>query len=155
MAAQHRGKARLCAVCEGVAGRFGRRFSPPLLTPCPCVLLLQVSSGEPHAIRRREILAKYGDKVRKLYGYDHATAYQVRSSSGGWRAAVGCACCTHLGQARQRSLGLHKGRSAGTAASSGSVARLWLPWRGGAATRPLHAVPASLIIRSRAPCMRR
>lgn len=44
------------------------------------MLLLQVSSGEPHAIRRREILAKYGDKVRKLYGYDHATAYQV---SGG------------------------------------------------------------------------
>ncbi|EFN56445.1 hypothetical protein CHLNCDRAFT_57665 [Chlorella variabilis] len=38
---------------------------------------LWVSSGEPHAIRRRELLAKYGDQIRKLYGYDHATAWQV------------------------------------------------------------------------------
>ena len=38
---------------------------------------LWVSSGEPHAIRRRELLSKYGDQIRKLYGYDHATAYQV------------------------------------------------------------------------------
>ncbi|KAI3426432.1 hypothetical protein D9Q98_008800 [Chlorella vulgaris] len=38
---------------------------------------LWVSSGEPHSIRRREILAKYGDQIRKLYGYDHATAWQV------------------------------------------------------------------------------
>lgn len=40
---------------------------------------LWVSSGEPHAIRRRELLAKYGDQIRKLYGYDHATAWQVCS----------------------------------------------------------------------------
>ncbi len=32
---------------------------------------------EPHAARRRAILAKYGDKVRALYGYDHSTAVQV------------------------------------------------------------------------------
>ncbi|KAI7840390.1 hypothetical protein COHA_005891 [Chlorella ohadii] len=38
---------------------------------------LWVSSGEPHAIRRRELLSKYGEQIRKLYGYDHATAYQV------------------------------------------------------------------------------
>ena len=35
---------------------------------------LWVSSGEPHAIRRRELLSKYGEQMRKLYGYDHATA---------------------------------------------------------------------------------
>ncbi len=39
------------------------------LSPC--------CSGEPHSIRRRELLAKYGDKIKKLYGYDHATAWQV------------------------------------------------------------------------------
>ena len=36
-----------------------------------------VTDAEPHATRRREILAKHGDKVRKLYGYDHSTAVQV------------------------------------------------------------------------------
>lgn len=45
--------------------------------PAPASRFLWVSSGEPHAIRRRELLSKYGDKIRKLYGYDHATAYQV------------------------------------------------------------------------------
>ena len=36
-----------------------------------------VTDAEPHSTRRREILAKHGDKVRKLYGYDHSTAWQV------------------------------------------------------------------------------
>lgn len=36
-----------------------------------------IDSVEPHAVRRREILAKYGDQVRKLYGYDRSTAVQV------------------------------------------------------------------------------
>ena len=49
----------------------------------PASKFLWVSSGEPHAIRRRELLAKYGDKIRKLYGYDHATAWQVRRGAGG------------------------------------------------------------------------
>ena len=40
-----------------------------------------VTNGEPHAIRRREILAKYGSEVRKLYGYDHRTAYIVSRPS--------------------------------------------------------------------------
>ena len=38
-----------------------------------------VTNGEPHAIRRREILSKYGSEVRKLYGYDTKTAWQVLS----------------------------------------------------------------------------
>lgn len=36
-----------------------------------------VDSNEPHAQRRKAILAKYGKQVRKLYGYDNRTAYQV------------------------------------------------------------------------------
>lgn len=37
-----------------------------------------VTDAEPHSTRRREILSKYGDKVRALYGYDHSTAVQVQ-----------------------------------------------------------------------------
>lgn len=37
-----------------------------------------VDSNEPHAQRRKAVLAKYGNQVRKLYGYDNRTAYQVR-----------------------------------------------------------------------------
>lgn len=36
-----------------------------------------VTNGEPHQIRRREILNKHGHQIRKLYGYDHKTAWQV------------------------------------------------------------------------------
>lgn len=49
---------------------------------------LWVGNGEPHAIRRRLILAKYGEQVRKLYGYDHATAWQVRGHAGSIRGEV-------------------------------------------------------------------
>ena len=38
---------------------------------------LWATNGEPHMIRRREILAKYGEQVRKLYGADVRTAIQV------------------------------------------------------------------------------
>ena len=46
-----------------------------------------VDSNEPHAQRRKAVLAKYGNQVRKLYGYDNRTAYQV----------IGCLCwhCGH------------------------------------------------------------
>ena len=39
---------------------------------------LWVTNAEPHATRRRQILAKYGPQVRKLYGTDISTAYQAR-----------------------------------------------------------------------------
>lgn len=37
-----------------------------------------VDSNEPHAQRRKAVLAKYGNQIRKLYGYDNRTAHQVR-----------------------------------------------------------------------------
>lgn len=48
-----------------------------------------VTNGEPHAIRRREILSKYGSKVRSLYGYDHRTAWQASGGGGGEGAGRG------------------------------------------------------------------
>lgn len=39
---------------------------------------LWTATVEPHAARRKAILAKHGDEVRKLYGYDVSTAVQVR-----------------------------------------------------------------------------
>lgn len=53
---------------------------------------LWVSSGEPHAIRRRELLSKYGEQIRKLYGYDHATAYQVRHCCVGAAPSAASLC---------------------------------------------------------------
>lgn len=41
-----------------------------------------VPDAEPHARRRRQMLAKYGDQVRALYGYDVSTAYQARPATG-------------------------------------------------------------------------
>ena len=39
---------------------------------------LWTATVEPHAARRKAILAAHGDEVRKLYGYDVWTAVQVR-----------------------------------------------------------------------------
>lgn len=39
-----------------------------------------VATSEPHASRRKAILAAHGDQVRRLYGYDRSTAVQVRGS---------------------------------------------------------------------------
>ena len=65
----------------------------PTLCRLPSLLrsrFLWVSSGEPHAIRRRELLSKYGEQIRKLYGYDHATAYQVRTTNPPADASLSC-----------------------------------------------------------------
>eukprot|EP00208_Stichococcus_sp_RCC1054_P001406 CAMPEP_0206139322 /NCGR_PEP_ID=MMETSP1473-20131121/5530_1 /ASSEMBLY_ACC=CAM_ASM_001109 /TAXON_ID=1461547 /ORGANISM="Stichococcus sp, Strain RCC1054" /LENGTH=361 /DNA_ID=CAMNT_0053533063 /DNA_START=107 /DNA_END=1192 /DNA_ORIENTATION=+ len=35
------------------------------------------TDAEPHKLRRRAMLAKYGPEIRKLYGYDPSTAVQV------------------------------------------------------------------------------
>jgi sphingolipid 4-desaturase/C4-monooxygenase len=43
------------------------------------------AGGEPHVQRRKEILAKYGDQIRKLYGYDNSTA-----------VVVVCVCLVHV-----------------------------------------------------------
>ena len=42
---------------------------------------LWTATVEPHAARRKAILAAHGDEVRKLYGYDVSTAVQVRGQS--------------------------------------------------------------------------
>ena len=42
---------------------------------------LWTATVEPHAARRKAILAAHGDEVRKLYGYDVWTAVQVRKLS--------------------------------------------------------------------------
>ena len=72
------------------------------------------ADAEPHSRRRREILDKYGDKVRALYGFDHSTAAQVgetrpckdwstasgskgscrrEGGSNSFSAAAPCTCC--------------------------------------------------------------
>ncbi len=38
------------------------------------------TDAEPHKLRRRAMLAKYGPEIRKLYGYDPSTAVQVQAS---------------------------------------------------------------------------
>lgn len=61
-----------------------------------------VNSGEPHGMRRREILSKYGEQVRKLYGYDHSTAWQVSGVGENGDLSVGvenghALCCALVG----------------------------------------------------------
>lgn len=52
---------------------------------------LWVTNAEPHATRRREILAKHGPQVRKLYGTDLSTAWQVQHA-----CRLPHTCCTVL-----------------------------------------------------------
>ena len=40
-----------------------------------------VTNAEPHYTRRRQILAKYGPQVRKLYGTDISTAWQASKAA--------------------------------------------------------------------------
>ena len=37
------------------------------------------TDAEPHKLRRRAMLTKYGPEIRKLYGYDPSTAVQVQA----------------------------------------------------------------------------
>lgn len=55
-----------------------------------------VDSNEPHAQRRKAVLAKYGSQVRKLYGYDNKTAYQVQLC-GWWQYVPAMAMATSYG----------------------------------------------------------
>lgn len=114
----------------------------------PASKFLWVSSGEPHAIRRRELLTKYGDKIRKLYGYDHATAWQVRWWGPGACAAgrqplpaLGSMLCTN-----QRMLLIPEGGLGGALAGSllGSRAGAGGCWRPPAGGLQQHPSPHAL-----------
>ena len=50
---------------------------------------LWTATVEPHAARRKAILAAHGDEVRKLYGYDVSTAVQVRGKRKRWSSIGG------------------------------------------------------------------